>query len=757
MASFLLERLMSTFKTNVSDDEKVEILEAVIDTLDDKYHVLLEPCVLPVELGKHFGLGANDEVPNPIYDQMRHELELLCPDSELLKKPAGGNIELGIQKIQHDPPMTSIQKASHEDRSIQEQQLFKWLVECVSQAPATIQSGPAYDLAEKSLPVVDLKTGKPVLNHDGTERVKLHNTREYNGSVVKYPRGYFYMGYKFDGVALALYYENGNLVKAGLRPRDGINGEDVTEQVKYVDGILQKLPESITCSIRGELICKLDDFEKVQQELQAAGEKIRANPRNHAGGGIRQFKDPQKVKSMRLSFMAYAIEGLANPPYKTEIERAIWCNKTLKIPYVRVTEFNFYSLEHLEENVKNLNYEVDGVIIGVNDIDELEQLGRIGDAKIGNPRGKIAWKFAEERATVAIKDIEWNTGRTGKVVPKACFNAVRLAGTNVERATLHNIGFMLRNKIGIGTEVTIVKAGKIIPKVIGVKGGQTDPIILQACPSCGGAVEITTTPGKNGEQPLQQLYCTNKLDCPSQNINRLCHYLSVVGVLGLGESRVTQLANGVVSKLGDFYRLDTKQAMQCGLSERQALLAIAAIHMIPNPDKSDNEQLVKKIDKARKSQKSIPAWKFFSSLGIESAGKSAGKALIAHFGSFDAILQASVEELRSVKDVGDKTAEVIRDFFDKKNDEITDLLNFVELELPKVGKLTGQKFVFTGGFAEGKKHWETAVENEGGQIGSSVSKDTNYVVEGTDAGSKADKAKKLGIPLITVDQLRKML
>ena len=278
-----------------------------------------------------------------------------------------------------------------------------------------------------------------------------------------------------DGVALALYYEDGALARAGLRPRDGINGEDVTEQCQYVDGIPAKLKKRVTCSIRGELICKLKDFDKVQIDLEKAGEKLRANPRNHAAGGIRQFKDPTKTKRMRLSFIAYTIEAQDNPPYKTELERAKYCNDELGVPYIPTKLFKFENLAKMEAGISKLDFEVDGVIVGVNNLETQEQLGRHGDPVTGNPKGKIAWKFREEEATPVVKEIEWKTGRTGKVTAVAIFDAVRLAGTNVSRATLHNAGFMQRRQITIGSKISVRKAGKIIPKVTGVVDGQGEP------------------------------------------------------------------------------------------------------------------------------------------------------------------------------------------------------------------------------------------------------------------------------------------
>lgn len=708
---------------------RADDLERIIAHLDSLYE-LGDDCIHP---------DSGILITDGEYDAMRRELETLRSNSKIFLTPTASSV-VAVKKVKHDPPMTSISKASHEDKDIQEAQLFKWMNDCISAFPSKLYDH-WFDLAGKTI--------------DGED----HKERKYNGNIVSYPAGTFYQSYKLDGVACALYYEKGELVAAGLRPRNGIDGEDVTEQIKYVSGVPQKLNLPITCTIRGEIICKLSDFDKVQKELTASGEKLRANPRNHAAGGIRQFKDATKVKDARLSFIGYTIEGLDKPPYSTEQERAKWCNKEVGVPFIQIREFNFYDLAKLEKNVPNLDYEVDGIVIGYNNLEDQEQLGRHGDNRTGNPKGKIAWKFAEERAFPVIKYVEWKTGRTGAVKPVANFDAVSLAGTQVSRATLHNLGFIYRNKIGVGTQIVVLKAGKIIPKVVGVSqhaknyNNVSEVDCPSNCPSCNSKLNIRFS----GVEDTYELMCISK-QCPAQNINGLCHYLDTFGVLGLGESKVTSLVEGgAVQTPADFYKLDIKTVVDCGLSERQALLIIAGIHMIGSPDKYDDDGLKKEISKAVKIKKNIPLWRLFASFGIEAAGKSAGKALVEHFGSFDKIRCATEEELESVNDVGSKTAKVVFEYLKNNSNLIDELLKFVEPELPKLGPLSGKSFVFTGGFSEGKKHWESLVESQGGKISSSVSKTTSYVVEGTDAGSKADKAKTLGIPLISVDALKKIL
>ncbi|MEL7500107.1 MAG: NAD-dependent DNA ligase LigA [Planctomycetota bacterium] len=701
--------------TQDADQRTADELERVITHLDTLYEQGDE-CVHP-----DTGIIVTDGE----YDAFRRQLTSLRPNSYVFKTATASELQSAVSKVVHDPPMTSIEKASHEEIGVQEEQLFKWMEKATSGANDDVREG-------KYLAVKD---------------------RTYKEEPVSYPADYFYMAYKLDGVAIAIYYVDGKLNKAGLRPRDGINGEDVTAQVKYVSGVPAKLKQPVTCSIRGELICKFHDFEEVQKDLEAAGEKLRANPRNHTAGGIRQFKTPQKTKLMRLSFIAYGIENLADPPFHTEIGRSQYCQKELGVPYIETIPFEFEKLQAFEDHIEQLDFEVDGVIVGVNLLEDQEQLGRHGDRRTGNPKGKIAWKFREEEATPVIKEIEWQTGRTGKLTSVAIFDPVRLAGTNVSRATLHNAGFMERNQITVGSRIAVRKAGKIIPKVTGVIEGQGTPKFPKSCPSC----EQPTTLRKGNTQDMLELICENS-DCSAQTVSSLVHYLAVFGVLGLGESRVAQLVDhGAVSVPADFYSLDVETAMKCGLSQRQSMLAVAAIQMIPAPDKRDSADLETLIEAAKQDLKKVPLWQLFASFGIGAAGKSAGKALATHFGTFDAIRAATIEDLEAVDDVGSITANAIRSYLDNHATDIDRLLTFVEPILPKTGgTLEGLTFCFSGGFPEGKKHWQKEVEDRGGKCAGSVSKKTNYLVAGPGSGSKSEKAKSLNIPIIDTDQLQAM-
>jgi DNA ligase (NAD+) len=687
-------------------DREADTLERVKRHLDTLYEQG-EPCIHP---------DTGEEVSDPEYDRLVARLAKIRPNSKELKLPTSSTLASDAKKVRHDPPMTSISKAIGPlaDRT---KQLDDWMAKC-------------------------------------RQELKYHDMDEDPEN--------FSLAYKLDGVACALYYEKGVLKAAGLRPRNGVDGEDVTANIVFVEGVVEKLPFPITCSIRGEIYCKKSTFEKKNKELVQAGEKPFANPRNYATGSIRQFKNPQITKERELSFRAYSIWGQANPPYSTEYERAIYCNQKLGIPFVRVSKFRPELLQELEDKVPDLDYEVDGLVISVSDLDAQEQMGTHGGSATGNPKGKIAWKFTEEVGQAKVKTITWNVGRTGKLTPVLNFDPIPLAGTQVSWCTGHNIGYLRRTGVGVGTVIRVIKSGKIIPKVDGVVSNAKTPEFPHKCPTCGNKLRIEAGSG----QGMESLVCDNEF-CGERAISHLLHYLATFGVKGVGESTVTKLyENGLVKHPADFYKVQVVDLIKAdGLDPRDTkkdyraqFLDVARIHMVPAPEKiKDKKALSDAIEAAAKHKKKIPLWQFFASLGIQGAGKTTGQALESHYGSFDAIRKATVDELQEVDGVGQTTAEDVHAFFAKNRTVVDELLQYVELTLPKTGKLTGKQFVFTGGFPEGKEHWEKAVREEGGKTGSSVSKKTDYVVVGDNAGVKEQKADELGIKKLSLQDLKKLL
>jgi DNA ligase (NAD+) len=414
--------------------------------------------------------------------------------------------------------------------------------------------------------------------------------------------------------------------------------------------------------------------------------------------------------------------------------------------------FDSDMLKSYEDGVLNQPFEVDGIILKVNIIEDYEQLGHHGDDPIKEPRGALAWKFEEERAEPVVKEIVWEASRTGRVTPVAHFTeAVKLAGTDVRKATCSNLGWIERMGIGAGSTVRVYKAGKIIPKVEAVVKGKVKKIDHPTkCPTCQTTLAIV-----EGAPPNKDLMCLNK-ECPAKHIIGIEFFLNAVESKGLGQSKIEEIVKGgKVKTIADLYTLTLDDMMAAGLTEREGVLALATIHHV-KPQK-DNDKLLLAIAKAMKSKKNVTAWQFFSGFGIKRAGKTVGKLLIDKWRSFDKIMNANVEELEAIDGIGEVTAKSIVDYFKEHRPMVEKLLEQFELELPKEGKLTGSVFVLSGGFDKGKDFWEKQIQEKGGKTSGSVSKKTTFLVAGPGSGSKSEKAQELGVKILTEKELAEML
>lgn len=691
-------------------EQEADDLERVITVLDTQYEAG-DPCVHP---------DTNKVVPDTVYDGMRKRLREIRPASVIFSTVTASEMESSGRKVKHDPPMTSIHKANGSLAEKDEVRL-DWL--------SDIWAELGY-------------MGDPALDKDCSKHIV--------------------QTWKVDGVACSLVYKKGKLFKAGLRPRDGVSGEDITENAKYVEGVPEELPLKIDVVIRGELYCPKNTFEKVNKELLASGEikKPYANPRNYTTGSVRQFKDPTITKKRQISFRAYSALGVKDPPFKTEIERAKWIGKTLGIPTIRVEPHVYDDLKKMEAQAPSLDYEVDGVVLSVNDLEGQQQMGTHGGSPDADPRGKLAWKFEEEHADCKVKEIKWFTGRTRKVTPVANFEGVQLAGTTVVNCTLHSLGNMRRKQIGLGTMIRVIKSGKIIPFVQEtVSGHKKDPEYPTACPSCGKATHVEDNGLKwTDEDYTAELVCTNPA-CGATAVSTLIHFLVTLGIKGLGESTVETLyTKKVVETWADFYEADMAALLAAGFSPREATLMLVRLRMYDQPEQEkDDDKLLKWYVKNHVEKIKVPLWQLFASLGIPGAGKTAGRELEKKYKSLAEIMDAKVADLEAIENFGTITAEAVVDFFKDNRKEVERLLEYFEVELPKTGKLTGQTFVFSGGFEGGKETWEKKVQALGGTIGGSVSKKTTYLVAGPGSGSKSDKAKQLGVTILDIDGLKKLL
>jgi DNA ligase (NAD+) len=338
------------------------------------------------------------------------------------------------------------------------------------------------------------------------------------------------------------------------------------------------------------------------------------------------------------------------------------------------------------------------------------------------------------------------------------FKGVKLDGTTVSQCTGHSLGFLDgTSKASLGeiakwSEVRIIKSGKIIPKIVEIvkKGFQRlEP--PTRCPSCNSKLEVRV--GDDGKD----LVCNSDF-CGVRAVARLVHFLSTLGVKGIAESILTRLLDEKMVQYPDeLYDLTVSKLTGIGYSKRQSLLIVARLYMHEDPAHAEDSELEEFIAKMYDSKVSVPAWQFFAAFGIPGAGKSAGQALINHFGSFEPIRKASLAELQAVDGLGETSAQAIVDFFKDYDGMVGALLKSIEPQGKKQGKLSGKTFVFTGGFDGGKTSWQKKVLDLGASVSDSVGKNTDYVVVGTDAGSKQEKAKQLSIPMLTPAQLEKML
>ena len=423
--------------------------------------------------------------------------------------------------------------------------------------------------------------------------------------------------------------------------------------------------------------------------------------------------------------------------------------------FLRVEPFEFASLKKLEDYVPQLDYEVDGIVIEVNNLQDAEQLGREGGNDVGNPNWKLAWKFSEQSKQATVKSIRWQTGRTLKITPVGEFDPIHLDGTDVVNVTFHNVQTVLKNKLGVGAVVEVIKSGKIIPKMINVITPAPPHAVIypSLCPSCGAPTKL------GGEE----LWCTN--DACDVGANRgFIHYLQTIGVKGVAGSIVgVMIAAKLLKTYADFYKVAPEQLQKAGCSVREAVLAWANIHMVPSPEQEkDNGKLLAETKKAAAKKKKVTLGVLLAAFGMDGSGKGTGRGLAEYFGTIDKLLDATETDLLGVPNVGDTTAKNVYKYLKDNRSAIEDLLKYVEPEKPKTGIFSNMTFVFTGSPINGKDYWINKVENEGGKCGSSVSRKTNWVVAGSDPGAKLDKAKELqkeghSIKIIDVHDLKKML
>ncbi len=656
------------------------------------------------------------EISDAALDSLKHELykleqqypEFITPDSPTQR--VGGEALDKFKKVKHEVPMLSIEDVF---------------------SPAELEEWEAK-----------------------IKRLVPHTKFEYFGEI------------KMDGLAISLVYENEILVQSSTRG-DGKIGEDVTRNIKTIEAIplrlhkpeekqinefLKKFKGQINekkflnrvnnlgerIEIRGEVFMDKKVFEKINEEQKKKGEKLFANPRNAAAGSIRQL-DPKITASRKLDFFGYdllADFGQTTHEQAHTIMRLIGVkDNSLNRHCKDLQEIEVFH-DYVYKERERLHYWTDGVVGVINDIKLFQKLGIVGKT----PRGIIAYKFPAEQATTIIEDVNFSVGRTGVLTPVATLKPVFIGGTTVTHATLHNLDEIKRLGVKVGDTVIVEKAGDVIPKVIKVlpklrTGKEKEIQVPKKCPICGGPV--IRKPDEVG------IYCANT-GCFAIQQRKIDHFVSKAGmdIEGLGPQITEQLINaGLITNAADIYNLEQGDL---------------------EPLERFGEKSAQNIIEAIKKSERVSLAKFLFALGIRHVGEETSVALANYFGSLEKIRKVNLEQLYKVPDIGKIVAKSIHDYFNhKKNIQlIDDLLKYLKIEKVKKNKqvLAGKTFVLTGTMASlTRDEAKDKIRQLGGDVSSSVSKGTDYVVLGEEPGSKYDKAKKLGVKIIKENEFLELV
>ena len=553
----------------------------------------------------------------------------------------------------------------------------------------------------------------------------------------------FVVEYKIDGLSMALRYENGELALA-LTRGDGVNfGEDVTTNAKVISDVKKKLkdkPEYL--EIRGEVYMKNEDFDRVNEQQELLGKKIFANPRNCAAGTLRQL-DSRVTKERKLSMFVFNIQQVRGMEIATHTQGYEFL-KRQGIPVIedykvcKTADEVWDAITAIGENRGNLGYDIDGAVIKINRYSDRELLGNTSKV----PKWAIAYKYPPEEKETKLLDIELSVGRTGRITPAAVFEPVRLCGTSVSRATLHNQDFIDDLDVGIGDTIVVYKSGEIIPKVKEVRkekrpDGWKRFAIPDVCPVCGAKTER--------EKDTADIKCTSP-NCPAQLERHIINFVGrdAMDIKGFGTVYIEELVRlGYIKDIADIFELK---------DHREELIEQGIIGKEKNTDK-----LLDTIERAKEND----AYMLLTGFGIPNVGKAAAKTIMKRFSSILDLENADRDALMEVDDVGEVSADCIFRFFhDEKNKEMIARLKSLGVNMKAEetetidSAVSGKTVVITGTLPTlGRKEAAELVEKYGGKVSGSVSKKTDYVVAGESAGSKLTKAQELGITVLTEEEL----
>ena len=545
---------------------------------------------------------------------------------------------------------------------------------------------------------------------------------------------------KIDGLSVALEYINGEFIRGATRG-DGNVGEDVTQNLKTIRSIPMTIPNAPPrLIVRGEVFMPKKTFEKLNAYNEEQGKPLFANPRNAAAGSLRQL-DPKIAASRGLDIFIFNVQYAEGVSFADHIESLAYLQeRKFKVIDSRLFTDPEKVKEYIiaiNENREQLPCDIDGAVIKVNDLSFREQLG--ATAKF--PRWAVAYKYPPEIKPTVVEDIVVQVGRTGVLTPKAVVHPVRLAGTTVTNATLHNQSFISERDIRIGDTVLIRKAGEIIPEVLEVDFTKrpADAVayfLPETCPVCGAATKV--------DEDGAFIRCTGAA-CPAQLSRNIAHFVSrdAMDIDGFGSAIVDALiAKGYLKSAADIYYLTLEE--MSSLWQKGSVAATKLLTAIENSKQQDLSRLI-------------------YALGIRQVGSKTGKVLAGAFGTMDALMGASVEQLKEIPDVGEVTAAFITDWFAQpQSQEMIGRLrdagvNFENKRVVSDTRFAGLTFVLTGALTRLTRDEATQIiENFGGKASGSVSKKTSYVVVGENAGSKEKKARELGIPILTEDEFCEM-
>jgi DNA ligase (NAD+) len=661
-------------KPKSSPQAQIDVLREKIRHHEHRYYVLDDPEISDAEFDLLMQELKGLEAEHP---------ELVTPDSPTQR--VGGKPREGFVKVQHSRPMLSL------DNAYNEEELRAW---------------------ERRL-------------HELSGEKKID----------------FVCELKLDGMSLALWYRDGRLDRAITRG-DGAVGEDITTNVRTMRSVplsisavaLKKAGIPTNFEVRGEVIMPLQSFERMNEDREAQGLSKFANPRNAAAGTVRQL-EPSIVAARRLDFYAYFLLDHARmlfPSHAGSLAALSSAGFKVNPNHRKVAGIDemLAFIGEWEGKRDSLPFEIDGIVIKVDRADLQEELGFTGRA----PRWAIAYKYAARSGITKVEDIFVQVGRTGKLTPVAALAPVRIGGTTVTRATLHNADEIQRLGVRIGDWVNVERGGDVIPKVTNVVDDAKHPRggkhfhMPERCPECGGKVVRV-----EGEADHR---CVN-VSCPAKTRESILHFASrnVMNIEGMGDALVNQLADrGLVRDIADIYQLNREKLLQLErMGEKSA------------------QNVLDEIEDSKK----LPLERVVLGLGIRFVGERTAELLAQHFGSMESLMRASEEELQQVEEVGPRVAASIRDFFSEpRNLKIVERLQKAGLRFEGAKKqrgtqLAGKTFVLTGTLANhSREEAKRLIEDAGGRVSGSVSKKTDYVIAGTDAGSKLDKARELGIEVI---------